>query len=63
MAISCREAQVKDAGRYTCIATNRAGEHRITIQLHVLGIIENHKIITKKPVIKSSGRKKEKAII
>ncbi|CAI4229355.1 unnamed protein product [Auanema sp. JU1783] len=33
-----REAQVEDAGRYTCIATNRAGEQRTSTQLHVLVI-------------------------
>ncbi|VDO96214.1 unnamed protein product [Heligmosomoides polygyrus] len=32
-----READVKDAGRYTCIAKNRAGEQRASTQLHVLG--------------------------
>ncbi|VDN03059.1 unnamed protein product [Thelazia callipaeda] len=46
--IHIREAQVGDAGRYTCIATNRAGEHRITTQLHVLVppmIIEGERVV------------------
>ncbi|EJW80898.1 hypothetical protein WUBG_08192, partial [Wuchereria bancrofti] len=30
------EAQMSDAGRYTCIARNRAGEHRMTTELYVL---------------------------
>uniref|UniRef100_A0A914V1R3 Ig-like domain-containing protein n=1 Tax=Plectus sambesii TaxID=2011161 RepID=A0A914V1R3_9BILA len=30
------EAGIDDAGRYTCIATNRAGEDRMTVQLVVL---------------------------
>ncbi|KAK6759923.1 hypothetical protein RB195_021467 [Necator americanus] len=33
-----REASVEDAGRYTCIAMNRAGEQRASTQLHVLVI-------------------------
>ncbi|VDL71890.1 unnamed protein product [Nippostrongylus brasiliensis] len=31
-----REARVEDAGRYTCIAKNRAGEQRASTELHVL---------------------------
>ncbi|KHJ98438.1 immunoglobulin I-set domain protein [Oesophagostomum dentatum] len=31
-----REASVEDAGRYTCIAANRAGEQRASTQLHVI---------------------------
>ncbi len=35
--IHIREAHVDDAARYTCVATNRAGERRVSTQLLVLG--------------------------
>uniref|UniRef100_F1KPK8 Hemicentin-2 n=1 Tax=Ascaris suum TaxID=6253 RepID=F1KPK8_ASCSU len=46
--IHLREAQVEDAGRYTCIATNRAGEHRMSTELHVLvppQILEGERVV------------------
>ncbi|CAG9531888.1 unnamed protein product [Cercopithifilaria johnstoni] len=46
--IHFREVQVGDAGRYTCIARNRAGEHRITTQLYVLVppmILEGERVV------------------
>uniref|UniRef100_A0A0R3RPN8 Hemicentin-1 n=1 Tax=Elaeophora elaphi TaxID=1147741 RepID=A0A0R3RPN8_9BILA len=46
--IHLREAQVGDAGRYTCIARNRAGEHRMTTQLYVLVppmILEGERVV------------------
>uniref|UniRef100_A0A915Q1V7 Ig-like domain-containing protein n=1 Tax=Setaria digitata TaxID=48799 RepID=A0A915Q1V7_9BILA len=46
--IHLREAKVNDAGRYTCIATNRAGEHRMTTQLYVLVppmILEGERVV------------------
>uniref|UniRef100_A0A7E4UTJ4 Hemicentin-1 n=1 Tax=Panagrellus redivivus TaxID=6233 RepID=A0A7E4UTJ4_PANRE len=46
--IHIAKAQPSDAGRYTCIAANRAGERRHNIQVHVLVppvIAENERIL------------------
>ncbi|VDK82636.1 unnamed protein product [Litomosoides sigmodontis] len=43
-----RAVEIGDAGRYTCIARNRAGEHRMTTQLHVLVppmIVESERVV------------------
>lgn len=37
--LNLRNVQNEDNGRYTCLATNRAGENRQNIDLHVLGFI------------------------
>ncbi|VIO88235.1 Uncharacterized protein BM_BM11652 [Brugia malayi] len=42
------EAQMSDAGRYTCVARNRAGEHRMTTELDVLVppmILEGERVV------------------